>query len=137
MKGWSRKLWYAPPCLLLLTDQMLLNSAPYTQGLPWSRCSTTADGPRPQFLLPSSELLLVGSWITGPAPQIHLPGFAGERKAVTTISPTPLVLSMPGPNEGIEMTGNIVRVMMFQSLFTEIGITGWMLRMFCVPFSGP
>ncbi len=31
----------------------------------------------------------------------------------------------------------IVRVMMFQSSFTEIGITGWMLRMFCVPFSGP
>ena len=27
--------------------------------------------------------------------------------------------------------------MMFQSLLTEIGITGWMLRMFCVPFSGP
>ena len=35
------------------------------------------------------------------------------------------------------MTGTIVRVMMFQSLSTEIGITGWMLRMFCVPFSGP
>jgi len=27
--------------------------------------------------------------------------------------------------------------MMFQSLFTSIGITGWMFRMFCVPDSGP
>ena len=27
--------------------------------------------------------------------------------------------------------------MMFQSSFTEIGITGWMLTMLCVPFSGP
>jgi hypothetical protein len=34
---------------------------------------------------------------------------------------------------GIEITGRIVRVMMFQSLFTEIGITGWMFRTFCVP----
>ena len=35
------------------------------------------------------------------------------------------------------MTGTIVRVMMFQSLLTEMRITGWMFRMFCVPFSGP
>ena len=35
------------------------------------------------------------------------------------------------------ITGTIVRVMMFHSLLTEIGITGWMLRMFCVPLSGP
>ncbi len=49
----------------------------------------------------------------------------------------PLVLSMPGPSEGIEITGTMVRVMMFQSSLTEIGITGWMLRMFCVPLSGP
>jgi hypothetical protein len=27
--------------------------------------------------------------------------------------------------------------MMFQFLFTSIGITGWMFRMFCVPDSGP
>ena len=37
----------------------------------------------------------------------------------------------------MEITGTMVRVMMFHSLFTEIGITGWMLRTFCVPFSGP
>ena len=50
---------------------------------------------------------------------------------------TPLVRSSPGWSAGIEITGRIVRVMMFHSLLTEIGITGWMLRMFCVPFSGP
>jgi hypothetical protein len=30
-----------------------------------------------------------------------------------------------------------VRVMMFQSSLIEIGMTGWMLTMFCGPFSGP
>ncbi len=56
---------------------------------------------------------------------------------MNTVSPMPLVLSVPGPSDGIEITGTIVRVMMFQSLLISIGITGWMLRMFCVPFSGP
>ncbi len=54
-----------------------------------------------------------------------------------TVSPMPLVLSMSGPSEGMETTGTMVRVMMFQSLPTEIGITGCMFRTFCVPFSGP
>jgi hypothetical protein len=62
---------------------------------------------------------------------------AGERNADTCRSPIPFVRSSPGPSAGIEITGRIVRVMMFQSLSTAIGITGWMLRMFCVPFSGP
>ncbi len=53
------------------------------------------------------------------------------------MSPMPLLAPMSGPSAGIQITGMIVRVMMFQSLVTEIGITGWMLRMFCVPFSGP
>ena len=44
---------------------------------------------------------------------------------------------MSGPSAGFQITGRIVRVMMFHSLLTEIGTTGWMLRMFCVPFSGP
>jgi hypothetical protein len=43
----------------------------------------------------------------------------------------------PLPSDGIQITGKMVRVMMFQSLLIEIGITGWMLRMFCVPPSGP
>ena len=49
----------------------------------------------------------------------------------------PLLAGVSGPSDGIQISGMIVRVMMFQSLSTEIGITGWMLRMFCVPFSGP
>ena len=44
---------------------------------------------------------------------------------------------MSGAKSGIQITGTMVRVMMFQSLLIEIGITGWMLRMFCVPCSGP
>src|SRR6187402_3227005 len=100
-------------------------------------CSTTNEGPSPQFLLPSSELLFVGICTIGPAPQIHFPGLAGERKAVNSVSPTPLRESIPGPSEGIDTIGTIVRVMMFHSSLTEIGMTGWMLRMFCVPFSGP
>jgi len=62
---------------------------------------------------------------------------AGDRNAVNTVSPTPSLLSMPGPSAGFQITGTIVRVMMFHSLLIEMGITGWMLRMFCVPFSGP
>src|SRR5262245_10469330 len=104
---------------------MLLTRTPYTQGSPWSRCSTTNDGPRPQFLLPSSELLLVGICTTGPAPQIRCPGFAGDRNAVNTMSPMPSLLGTSGPSDGFQITGRIVRVMMFQSLLTSIGITGW------------
>ena len=49
----------------------------------------------------------------------------------------PLVLSIVGLSAGCQITGTIVRVMMFQSLLISIGITGWMFRMFCVPLSGP
>jgi len=31
----------------------------------------------------------------------------------------------------MEITGRIVRVLMFHSLLITIGTTGWMLRMFC------
>ena len=53
------------------------------------------------------------------------------------MSPMPLVRSSPGNIAGCEITGRMVRVMMFHSGFTSIGITGWMFRMFCVPLSGP
>ena len=56
---------------------------------------------------------------------------------MNAVSPRPSVRSSPGPSDGFQITGTIVRVMTFHSSFTEIGITGWMLRMFCVPFSGP
>jgi hypothetical protein len=66
-----------------------------------------------------------------------LPGFAGDRNAVNVVSPMPVVDGSFGPSDGFQITGRMVRVMTFQSLLTSIGITGWMLRMFCVPFSGP
>jgi len=69
----------------------------------------------PQFLLPSSAVLLVGSWKTGPTPQIQCPGFAGDRNAVNTVSPMPLVAGSVGLSDGFQITGTIVRVMMFQS----------------------
>lgn len=134
-KGWIVALLQEPPLPLSESDQMLLASAPKTQGLPFAMCSTTTAGPRPQFWLPSFGLLCVGNCITGPPPQMIFPGLAGERKAVNTVSPTPLVRSSPGESEGIEMTGTMVRVMMFQSSLTETGITGWMLSTFWVFFS--
>src|SRR5436190_22795440 len=108
---------------------MLFTSTPYTHGLPCSRCSTTNEGPRPQFLLPNSALLFVGSCRTGPTPHIQCPGLAGDRNAVKTTSPIPFLLSIPFPSDGFHITGRIVRVMMFHSLLIEIGITGWMFRM--------
>src|SRR5574338_268682 len=73
----------------------------------------------------------------GPAPQIHSPGSAGDRKAVNWVSPMPFFEPTFGPSAGMWITGTMVRVMMFQSLFTSMGITGWMLRMFWVFRSGP
>ena len=51
------------------------------------------------------------------------------------MSPKPLVLAVARRQRRIQIIGTIVRVMMFHSSFTEIGITGWMFRMFCVPCS--
>lgn len=82
-------------------------------------------------------LALVGIWTTGPVSQIHVPGLAGDRNAVKSVSPMPSLLSMSGPTEGGWITGTMVRAMTFQSLLAEVGITGWMLRVFCVSFSGP
>ena len=62
--------------------------------------------------------MLVGSCSTGPAPQIRPLGSAGDRKAVKTMSPMPLVRSSPGNIAGCEITGRMVRVMMFQSGLT-------------------
>ena len=36
-----------------------------------------------------------------------------------------------------EIMGRIVRVMMFEVRSDLIGMVGWMLRMLCVPLSGP
>ena len=71
-------------------------------------------------------------------PRSTRPGPAGDRKAVNTdVADAVLASDIRSPSAGIEITGRIVRVMMFQSLSIEIGITGWIFRTFCVPFSGP
>ena len=38
---------------------------------------------------------------------------------------------------GSQTSGRMVRVITFQSSLIWIGITGWMLRMSCVPLFGP
>ncbi len=53
------------------------------------------------------------------------------------MSPSPKVVSCPGTSPGCHSKGKMVRVMRFQSLFSVTGITGSMLRMFCVSSSGP
>src|SRR5664279_2293338 len=68
---------------------------------------------------------------------MNSPGLPGERSAENTMSPTPLVESMVGESAGFQMIGTMVRVMTFHSEFNSNGITGWMLRTSCVPFSGP
>ena len=66
-----------------------------------------------------------------PAPQMSPPfGTAGDRKAENCAGPIPVVLDSSGESAGCQTTGMMVRVMMFQSLFRSIGMTGWMFRMF-------
>jgi hypothetical protein len=51
-----------------------------------------------------------------PAPQMSLPGFAGERKRSGLMSPSPNALGMLGAGEGWLMIGMVVRVIRLQSL---------------------
>ena len=44
---------------------------------------TTAEGPPLHLEEPSIWLDAVGIWNTGPAPQMSLPGLAGEKKSVS------------------------------------------------------
>src|SRR6516164_11217726 len=98
----------------------------------------TKGGPTPQRYDPSVESDVVGIWTIGPAPQITPPfGSAGDRKAENSVGPMPLTRESPSNSAGCETTGTIVRVMTFHSGETSIGITGWMLRMFCVFLNGP
>jgi len=84
----------------LVTDQTLLTSAPYTQGLPFSMRNTTAVGPRPHRSLPRRSLLFVGACRIGPAPQIQPVAVLGETNALNCRSPRPVVLLCPGVNPG-------------------------------------
>ena len=49
----------------------------------------------------------------------------------------PFSRSVLGLNAGIEITGRMVRVMMFHSALMLTGMTGWMFRTFWLPLSGP
>ena len=90
--------------------------------------SATAAGPMLHWLVPSRESVAVGRVNVGPAPQMSLPGFAGDRKNVGLRSPSPKALSSPGNSDGWLMMGMMVRVMRFQSSVSLSGITGCTLR---------
>jgi hypothetical protein len=91
----------------------------------------TGFGPRPQTFEPSVLLLIVGSCVTGPAPQTQpLTGFLGERNAVKLVGATPNGGTLAaGWKDGLQTSGRTVRVITFQFSLTWIGTTGWIWRM--------
>src|SRR3954468_9334586 len=81
--------------------------------------------PPPHTLEPRVELLAVGICTTGPTPHSQpLTGFLGERNAENVVGPVPNGTVWIGCSDGCQISGRMVRVMMFQSAFTWIGITG-------------
>jgi hypothetical protein len=52
------------------------------------------------FPLPIKESVAVGKVNVGPTPQINSPGFAGEKKNVGLMSPSPVALLIPGKSDG-------------------------------------
>src|SRR5215470_4982278 len=102
MKGWiSISLTWPPP--QPATDHWLFIKAPNTQ-CPFISSPTTA-GPRLNLPFPKSLSVAVGNVNVGPAPQINSPGFAGDKKNVGFMSPSPVALPMPGASDGKLMTG--------------------------------
>jgi hypothetical protein len=75
--------------------------------------SPTAAGPMAHLPLPSNESVAVGSVNVGPTPQMISPGFAGDRKNVGLMSPSPKALSPPSNSDGWLMIGVIIRVIRF------------------------
>jgi len=76
----------------------------------------------------SDNELAVGSNNTGPAPQIQPPavGDFGEKKKLGVMSPRPDSFSASTGKSAWSTSGMRVRVIRFQSSFSENGITGWM-----------
>ena len=60
-------------------------------------------GPADHFAVPSTGFALVGSTNTGPAPQMNLPGLAGEKNTEATMSPMPEVGTPPSNSAGWPM----------------------------------
>ena len=84
--------------------------------------SATTEGPIPNFSDPSEEFVAAGSRKTGPAPQMMRPDFEGEKKAVATMSPRPLIRRSAGP--GCDVSGMMTRRMTFVLGLIPNGITG-------------
>ena len=66
-----------------------------------------------------------------------LTGLLGERNAEKVVGQVPNGTVWADWNDGCQINGRIVRVMIFQLSLMWIGITGWILRMSCVPLFGP
>src|SRR5262245_34063338 len=104
------------------TDHWLFTSTPTTQ----CPCivNATAAGPKLNLPLPRSLSVAVGNVNVGPTPQISSPGFAGDKKNVGLMSPSPVALPSPGASDGRLITGMMIRVIRFQFSVRLIGITG-------------
>src|SRR5580765_638199 len=85
----------------------------------------TMDGPNANFSLPTRALVAVGSNTAGPAPQIILPDFAGEKKAVARVSPIPLFRCSVAV--GWDVNGIMTRRTTFVLGLAANGMTGWKL----------
>src|SRR5215813_6114643 len=94
--------WLTCPLVQPATDHWLFISAPTTQ----CPCivSATAAGPRLNLPFPSSLSVAVGNVNVGPTPQISSPDFAGDKKNVGFMSPSPVALPIPGASDGKLMT---------------------------------
>lgn len=71
-------------------------------------------------------------------PAVRRPRSDGPGNAEKVVGLTPKGGTLPtGWNDGLQVSGTIVRVITFQSWFRWIEITGSTLRMSCVPSFGP
>src|SRR5262249_7559093 len=95
--------WLTGPLPQPATDHWLFINTPTTQ----CPCivSATAAGPKLNLPSPSSLSVAVGNVNVGPAPQISSPDFAGDKKNVGFMAPSPVALPIPGASDGRLMTG--------------------------------
>jgi hypothetical protein len=84
----------------------------------------------PHFPVPSVSSVAVGSRKTGPTPQISplSVGALGDKNSDWTVSPIPLVPSLPGTSPSMSTNGTMVREMRFHSSPIEKGMTGCTFR---------
>ena len=87
-----------------------------------SEYTSAAVGPADQRPLPNSELLAVGNWKIGPAPQTQVEFLAGERKKESCVSSSPDCSC----GVGEYATVRLGRANRSQSAFSENGSNGSM-----------